>query len=244
MPAIHENIKHLRQARGLTQAAVADAISVTRQTVSSYESGRTQPDLEMLKRLAAVLQVDLYDILYGGNRLQRRLRVLRHTAYASVAAMLLGVLIHSALLWMSNTYFAVDPGPITESSRQIIDVRFALLDAAEMASGIGSAVFRLGCLVLLLLLMITEYSLPLRARLGWLLGLTVAAFAIVTPWAVNDRVYVYVDYVLPIWRVLPSALLVFLISLVIDLARKRKQAQMIMGGSPAPGRDGTRTGAD
>ena len=74
MPAIHENLKLLRLARGMTQANVADAISVTRQTVSSYESGRTQPDLEALKQLAEVYGADIHDVLYGGNRLRLQLR--------------------------------------------------------------------------------------------------------------------------------------------------------------------------
>ena len=70
MPAINENLKLLRNINGMTQAEVAEIISATRQMVSSYESGRTQPDLETLKRIADAYQADIHDVLYGGNRLQ------------------------------------------------------------------------------------------------------------------------------------------------------------------------------
>lgn len=45
MPSIHENLKQLRRARNLTQEDVADRLGFARQTISSYESGRTQPDV-------------------------------------------------------------------------------------------------------------------------------------------------------------------------------------------------------
>ena len=59
VPAICDNLKQLRTARGLTQAEVAQRLGVTRQTISSYESGRTMPDLETLKQLADILGCDL-----------------------------------------------------------------------------------------------------------------------------------------------------------------------------------------
>ena len=39
------------RARGLTQDALAGMLHVTRQTVSSWEIGRTEPDLDTLPRL-------------------------------------------------------------------------------------------------------------------------------------------------------------------------------------------------
>ena len=88
----------------MTQEEVASIISVTRQTVSSYESGRTQPDLETLKRLAEIYQADLNDVLYGGNRLQRRLRRVRTAAIILLAMVMLGILTQSLLFLIINTY--------------------------------------------------------------------------------------------------------------------------------------------
>ena len=65
MRDIGKNIKTLRQDRGMTQDAMGDALFVTRQTVSNYENGRSRPDLDMLLRIAEVLETDVNTILYG-----------------------------------------------------------------------------------------------------------------------------------------------------------------------------------
>ena len=46
------NIKSLRVAMGKTQKEVAEAVGLTQFTYSNYESGKTQPDFDMLIRLA------------------------------------------------------------------------------------------------------------------------------------------------------------------------------------------------
>lgn len=62
---ISKNLRRLRVDASLTQEELASAISVTRQTVSSWETGRTQPDLDMLVSLASALGVDTEEIIYG-----------------------------------------------------------------------------------------------------------------------------------------------------------------------------------
>ena len=223
MSAVNENLKYLRQAKGLTQAMVADAIGVTRQTISSYESGRTQPDLEILKSLAEVYQADIYDILYGGNRLQKRLKFLYRTAYLLTAVLLIGLLVHSALLWTVNTYFAVTPGMITESNHQIINMRFSLLNTSEAIINISSTVFNFGCIILLFICISTDYSVAFRTKLLWLLGMAATALIVTMPWAMFDNIYSYIDYLLPILKTMPTALLVFAILSVADFIRKSKK---------------------
>ena len=68
MSKISKNIKRLRTERGLTQDSLAEKISITRQAVSSWENDRTQPDLEMLSRLAEVLDVSFEELIYGKKR--------------------------------------------------------------------------------------------------------------------------------------------------------------------------------
>ena len=98
MLSIHAQLKLLRQARGLTQEEVAGRIGVTRQAVSSYESGRTRPDLETLERLAALYQVTLEDLLYGTDRLARQRRRLRITAGIAAVLLWAGSLLRSLLI--------------------------------------------------------------------------------------------------------------------------------------------------
>ena len=55
MRDIGKNIRTLRTRRGLSQDQLAEALHVTRQTVSNYETGRSRPDVEMLTALAEAL---------------------------------------------------------------------------------------------------------------------------------------------------------------------------------------------
>ena len=65
MAKVSKNIKKFRTDNGLTQDALAEKINVTRQTVSSWENGRTQPDIEMLEILSQVFSVGIEELIYG-----------------------------------------------------------------------------------------------------------------------------------------------------------------------------------
>ena len=65
MRDIGKNIKSIRQSKGMTQDAMAEALFVTRQTVSNYENGRSRPDLGMLLRISEILETDVNTIIYG-----------------------------------------------------------------------------------------------------------------------------------------------------------------------------------
>ncbi len=54
---IGEQIRDARKAKGLTQDALAEAMNVSRQAVSHWETNRTMPDAETLLRLSKVLEV-------------------------------------------------------------------------------------------------------------------------------------------------------------------------------------------
>ena len=60
---IHENIKHFRKAKGLSQEELAVKLHVVRQTVSKWENGLSVPDADVLIRLANVLDVSVSQLL-------------------------------------------------------------------------------------------------------------------------------------------------------------------------------------
>ena len=60
---ISGQIKAARQARGLTQKAVGDALGVTRQYVYAWEAGRRNPGPKHLAKLAEVLGLEIADLL-------------------------------------------------------------------------------------------------------------------------------------------------------------------------------------
>ena len=65
MNPIAVNIKNLRREKGLSQEQFAQALHVTRQTVSAWERGVSQPGLDTLGEMARVLEVEPERLLYG-----------------------------------------------------------------------------------------------------------------------------------------------------------------------------------
>ena len=65
MNAVGKNLKQLRQREKLTQDALAERLHVTRQAVSPWETGKTQPDIETLTALAEALNADVRELIYG-----------------------------------------------------------------------------------------------------------------------------------------------------------------------------------
>ena len=47
-----KEIRRLRDARGITQEVLAQALNVTAQTVSKWECGSSMPDVQTLPRIA------------------------------------------------------------------------------------------------------------------------------------------------------------------------------------------------
>ena len=106
MRDIGKNIKSIRQAKGMTQDAMAEALFVTRQTVSNYENGRSRPDLDMLLQIAEVLETDVNTLLYGpavpqSKRDSYRWLILSGSILAAVTAiyMVLGFLFPKESYW-------------------------------------------------------------------------------------------------------------------------------------------------
>lgn len=64
LPALNENIKHLRQQSGLNQVEFAERLGVTKQCVSNWENDNVQPSIEMLIKLSNFFKVST-DYLLG-----------------------------------------------------------------------------------------------------------------------------------------------------------------------------------
>ena len=65
MTAVGENIKSIRKKLGITQEELSEKLNVTRQAVSNWETGKTQPDIETLTRMAEVFGVSVEKLIYG-----------------------------------------------------------------------------------------------------------------------------------------------------------------------------------
>lgn len=66
---IQEILKTLREKHNLTQDQLANRVMVTRQAVSRWENGETQPNIDTLKRLSREFNVSINTLLGSPRRL-------------------------------------------------------------------------------------------------------------------------------------------------------------------------------
>ena len=62
-----DNIKKYRKANNLSQEELAEKINVTRQSISLWETGKTQPSIDILVNLASVLGVTTDELLTSSD---------------------------------------------------------------------------------------------------------------------------------------------------------------------------------
>ena len=67
MASVGKHIKRLRAARHMTQEQLAEKLFVTRQAVSAWETGKALPDVDTLERIAAALDADVTEVIYGAR---------------------------------------------------------------------------------------------------------------------------------------------------------------------------------
>ena len=77
MNVVSESIKKLRKEKGMTQDELAEKLCVTRQAVSNWEMGKTQPDVDTLTKLAEVFDVSVEQIIYGKETKEKVVHISR-----------------------------------------------------------------------------------------------------------------------------------------------------------------------
>ena len=64
---VHEKLKLLRKAEGLTQEKLAEKLKIGRVNYTRYENGSVRPDYETLIKIADYYNISL-DELFGRNK--------------------------------------------------------------------------------------------------------------------------------------------------------------------------------
>ncbi|MBE7090543.1 MAG: helix-turn-helix transcriptional regulator [Clostridiales bacterium] len=59
------NLKEARKACGFTQKQVANKLSVVESCYANWEQGRTEPNVDMLRKLAKIFCVSLDELING-----------------------------------------------------------------------------------------------------------------------------------------------------------------------------------
>jgi len=101
--SIGSNVKQFRIEKGLSQEELAEKLFVTRQTVSNYEIGKSNPDIDMLQKIATALEVELTWLLYGKpfqqeRKADNRTALIMTAVFFSVSILALVLTIHTNAL--------------------------------------------------------------------------------------------------------------------------------------------------
>jgi putative transcriptional regulator len=65
---VHNRIRELRLAAGLSQQQLAERVGATRQTINAIEQEKYSPSLELAFRIAQAFEVAFEDVFQFGDR--------------------------------------------------------------------------------------------------------------------------------------------------------------------------------
>ena len=197
MNRISKNIKECRLEVKLTQDQVAEKLHMTRQNISSYETGRTEPDIETIQKLAGIFDVPVERLLYGDAILKKRQK-LNRTIMLSAGIYILGLAAVSLLLLIINTWLVhpymqsdrtLSMSSLPEEYRKVIEMRFKALDIQYALSQLISIFAKIGGLVIVYFDITTKPAGSTSAK-GKFLGLfSLGMILAVVPFGLLDNYY-------------------------------------------------------
>ena len=220
--SISNNLRQLRLDSGMTQDQAAEKLGVTRQALSSYETGRTRPDIDMLIRLCQVYGTDLDGMLYGQSR---GLRAARSVKIAAVALLILitGLtLLSSSFLLSAHCLFPLTEGQLTQAGEAMLEPHLRLIAAWETTDKIILTA-ACGFAAIVLLMTIGKCVLPAKYKIVYMVVMTAAVLLAAIPFAAADPVFKAIDYLLTPLLVIGRMLFFFVVYIVIELVRNKKK---------------------
>lgn len=115
MAEVGKHIRKIRKEKNLTQDELAERLHCTRQTISNYETGKSEPDIALLVELADVLEVEIGDLIYGPKKGKKDEAGRRQKVRAVAVLMTAGVLFVTIRMLLPSAqefgyhYFALGP---------------------------------------------------------------------------------------------------------------------------------------
>lgn len=175
MAGISVNLKQLRLAKKMTQEEVAQEIGLTRQAISSYESGRTQPSVDLLMRFAEIYEVELEEILYGQKKEKKERKRIIIAAIVTTAMWLVCKMIYISLIGMRYVLYPMESWIVDGVSTEAADKFFYYGDVAESFVGAAMQVIIVGCFVMCVLDWTMEKPVSLQKKLLYIGAVTVCS---------------------------------------------------------------------
>ncbi len=91
MSPVSVNIKAIRLKKKLSLEEMSDRLFIEGQTVSDWENGEVKPDIDMLSKIADILDTDITTLIYGLPAPETRKKDIRQIIIAVCVLLVLGI---------------------------------------------------------------------------------------------------------------------------------------------------------
>lgn len=103
---VKNQIRAYRSGTGMSQEELAEAVYVTRQTVSNWETGKSYPDIQSLLRLSALFGISLDQLIKGdAERMKEKINAEEIRAFNRLSNVFTLMMVLSLLVWAPLAYF-------------------------------------------------------------------------------------------------------------------------------------------
>lgn len=193
---INDNLRELRMGRNLTQDQVAEKLNVTRQTVSSYESGRTRPDIDTLVRYSELFGIELESLIYGYDKELKANRRIKITAIIIFALLTTLVAVGSLFFLISHKYSI----PYGMSKEEILldyfQTKLTFQNVWMTLDNLVNLLSLLGFILLFIMLIIGKNGISVKEKLIYTSALSAALLIIPVAFGLADPLFSPQEYIL------------------------------------------------
>lgn len=103
---VKNQIRAYRSGLGMSQEELAEAVFVTRQTVSNWETGKSYPDIQSLLRLSALFGISLDQLIKGdAEQMKEKINAEEIRAFNRLSNVFTLMMVLSLLVWAPLAYF-------------------------------------------------------------------------------------------------------------------------------------------
>lgn len=100
-----ENIYKYRTERNLSQTNLADALEVSRQSVSKWENNSAMPELDKLVKMSDIFQISLDELVFGSRTEPEKGQMSDPTSYLSIPYVPMRTVIGVIMLLFGMVFF-------------------------------------------------------------------------------------------------------------------------------------------
>lgn len=175
---INDNLRRARIDAGLTQEQVAQQVGITRQALSYYESGRSQPDIDMLMSLCKVYGTDINNVLYGKKTGRKAMKAVGIVAVSLAVVIFLLTFASAFMLSLADMRFPVSEGAVRTDELTNLLVKISMWRYIRIADTVNLVLSSVGYLGLYVLILATKTRVTMGRKLAYM-GIVTGAVLIV-----------------------------------------------------------------